>query len=291
MSIRPRKRFGQHWLRSEEILHKIVAGAELTADDRVLEIGPGQGALTRSLLPVVAEVVAVEIDRDLCRSLRLEFSQCQKLQLIEGDFLALHQQALQQTGRLWEAGGLTCNKVVANIPYNITGPILEALLGTIAAPRQPVAEQLVLLVQAEVAQRLCARPGTKACGALTQRVQYVADCEILCAVPRRSFVPPPQVDSSVIRLRPRPCPHPAQNPLHLHQLIQMGFSAKRKMLRNNLKGWFSQTFPNDRGLEDLFDQVGLKPTLRAEELSLEQWVNLSNQMTVWQPTTLHHTRG
>ncbi len=277
MGIRPRKRFGQHWLRSEEILGQIVAGASLCSTDRVLEIGPGQGVLTRSLLPQVAEVIAVEIDRDLCRSLRLEFGQCKKLRLIEGDFLYLHHQGLRQHDQLWEAGGMTCNKVVANIPYNITGPILEALLGTIAAPRQPVAEQLVLLVQAEVAQRLCAKPGTKACGALTQRVRYLADCDILCAVPRRSFSPPPQVDSSVICLRPRPFPHVAKNPLHLQQLLQIGFSAKRKMLRNNLKGLFENE-ENDR-LGEIFDQVGLDLTLRAEDLSLEQWVNLSNLIT------------
>ena len=281
MGIRPRKRFGQHWLRSEEILGQIVAGASLCSTDRVLEIGPGQGVLTRSLLPQVAEVIAVEIDRDLCRSLRLEFAQCEKLRLIEGDFLYLHHQGLRQQDQLWEAGGMTCNKVVANIPYNITGPILEALLGTIAAPRQPGVEQLVLLVQAEVAQRLCARPGTKACGALTQRVRYLADCEILCAVPRRSFSPPPQVDSSVIRLRPRPFSHVSANPLHLQQLIQIGFSAKRKMLRNNLKGLFENQ-GNDR-LDEIFAQVGLDLTLRAEDLSLEQWVNLSNLITPLTP--------
>ena len=271
--MRPRKRFGQHWLRSETVLAKITAGAMLQTTDRVLEIGPGQGVLTRSLLPRVAQVIAVEIDRDLCKSLRHHWGQHPTFRLVEGDFLGLYAAGLTGIGALWEAGGMTCNKVVANIPYNITGPILEALLGTIVTPRQPAFETLVLLVQQEVAQRLCAKPGTKACGALTQRVRYLADCEILCPVPRSAFSPPPQVESSVIRLQPRPFPLLAQNPSHLQHLIQLGFSAKRKMLRNNLKS----EIENDRLLAGLV-AVGLEPTVRAEDLSLEQWILLSNHL-------------
>jgi 16S rRNA (adenine1518-N6/adenine1519-N6)-dimethyltransferase len=271
--MRPRKRFGQHWLRSETVLATITAGANLQPSDRVLEIGPGQGVLTRSLLPKVAQVVAVEIDRDLCQSLRQQWGQRPAFTLVEGDFLALYAAGLEKRGALWDAGGMVCNKVVANIPYNITGPILEALLGTIAAPRQPALETLVLLVQQEVAQRLCAKPGTKACGALTQRVRYLADCEILCAVPPSAFSPPPQVQSSVIRLQPRPFALVAQSPNHLQRLLQLGFSAKRKMLRNNLKAHIE----NDRLLSSLAT-VGLEPNVRAEDLSLEQWILLSNYL-------------
>ena len=269
--MRPRKRFGQHWLRSETVLATITAGANLQTTDRILEIGPGQGVLTRSLLPRVAQVVAVEIDRDLCKNLRQQWGQCPSFSLVEGDFLALYAAGLAGSGALWDAGGMTCNKVVANIPYNITGPILEALLGTIVAPRQPAFDTLVLLVQQEVAQRLCAKPGTKACGALTQRVHYLANCEILCPVPRSAFSPPPQVESSVIRLQPRSFPVVAQNPAHLQHLIQLGFSAKRKMLRNNLKAQIE----NDRLLAGL-SAGGLEPNVRAEDLSLEQWISLSN---------------
>jgi len=269
--MRPRKRFGQHWLRSERVIATITAGADLRSGDRVLEIGPGQGVLTRSLLPQVEQVIAVEIDRDLCKGLRHQWGQQPKFKLVEGDFLSLYADGLNQNGTLWEVGGMDCNKVVANIPYNITGPILEALLGTIVLPRIPAFEILVLLVQREVAQRLCATPGTKACGALTQRVRYLADSEILCSVPPSAFSPPPQVESSVIRLRPRPCPVEVHSPQQLQRLIQLGFSAKRKMLRNNLKSHIE----SDRLLAGL-ESVGLNPDVRAEDLSLEQWIVLSN---------------
>ncbi|MEY2978343.1 MAG: hypothetical protein RLZZ435_2482 [Cyanobacteriota bacterium] len=270
--MRPRKRFGQHWLRSEPVIATIIQGANLQPTDRVLEIGPGQGVLTRSLLPLVEQLIAVEIDRDLCKSLCHRWSKDPKFILLQGDFLALYAEGLEGSGALWQVGGMTCNKVVANIPYNITGPILEALLGTIAKPRIPALERLVLLVQQEVAQRLCAQPGTKACGALTQRVRYLADCEILCSVPRHAFSPPPQVESSVICLTPRSFPAVAHQPQHLQQLIKLGFSAKRKMLRNNLKSQID----SDRLLA-LFERIGLEPTVRAEDLSLEQWIRFSNE--------------
>ena len=271
--MRPRKRFGQHWLRSEAVLQRIIEGAELQATDRILEIGPGQGVLTRSLVAQVQQVIAVEIDRDLCQALRKQFAADDKFRLIQGDILSLFKEARAHTGVFWEAGGLNCNKVVANIPYNITGPILETLLGSIAIPHEPPYDSIVLLVQHEVAQRLCAQPGTKACGALTQRVRYRAACEILCEVPRKAFSPPPQVESAVIRLRPRPFETSAQDPRHLQRLIAQGFQAKRKMLRNNLKGMI----PSDR-LETHFEWHNIAPTARAEDLSLEQWVNLSNTL-------------
>lgn len=199
MDLRARKQFGQHWLKSPAILQQIIAAARLQASDRILEIGPGQGVLTGELLRATEKVLAVEVDRDLCKLLRRTWGDQPRFVLQEGDFL---QQRFPED--IPADFGPPPNKVVANIPYNITGPILERLLGTIAAPRPQPFESIVLLVQKEVAQRICAQPGTKAFGALSLRVQYLAQCELVCSVPAKAFQPPPKVESAVIRLVPRP---------------------------------------------------------------------------------------
>ena len=268
-SAKPRKKFGQHWLKSEPILAQIVAAAELQASDRVLEIGPGTGVLTRRLLTQAQHVVAVELDYDLCRQLTAQFAQTHNLLLLQGDILQLD---LAQ--QLALANDLPMpNKVVANIPYYITGPILERLLGTIARPNPHPFDSIVLLVQREIAQRLCARPGHKTFGGLTVKVQYLADCELICAVPPKAFQPPPKVDSAVIRLRPRPLALPAADPQQLQQLLKLGFGSKRKMLRNNLAAVIERSL-----LLELFATLNIAENARAEDLSVADWVALSNKM-------------
>ena len=195
----PRKQFAQHWLRSEKALASIIGAAELKPSDRVLEIGPGTGILTRPLLTAAETVVSVEIDRDLCRILAQKLGATKNFLLLQGDFLTLDLESVLQPLPTFQ----TPNKVVANIPYNITGPILEKLLGTIAEPVAKPWDSIVLLVQKEVALRLCARPDSRNFGALSVRVQYLAGCEFICDVPAKAFQPPPKVDSAVVRLRPR----------------------------------------------------------------------------------------
>lgn len=268
-SARPRKRFGQHWLRSEAILSKIVEAAELGAGDRVLEIGPGTGLLTRKLLAQAEQVVAVEIDYDLCHKLQQQFADTDNLLLVQGDILQLDLEA--QLAK--QAAFAMPNKVVANIPYYITGPILERLLGTIAHPNPMPFDTIVLLVQREIADRLCATPGSKVVGGLTVKVQYLADCELICAVPPKAFQPPPKVDSAVIRLRPRPFPVQAQAPRLLQQLVKLGFASKRKMLRNNLAPVIERS-----PLLNIFDALDISDNVRAEDLNVADWVSLSNKM-------------
>lgn len=255
--IRARKRFGQHWLRSESVLAQIIAAAELHAGDRVLEIGPGRGALTRPLLASGAEVVAVELDRDLCGQLQRQFGG-ERFQLIEGDILRL------------DLGPLGCNKVVANIPYNITGPLLGHLLGSIARPRRPPFERLILLVQKEIGDRLMAVPGSKAYGALSVRAQFLATCEKVCAVPPRAFQPPPKVDSVVVCLRPHAILPRVRSPQWLETLLKQGFATRRKMLANALK---SLVEPDQ--VRQALLQLGRDVNSRAEALSLEDWLALS----------------
>lgn len=268
-NFRPRKRFGQHWLRSEEILEQIVAAAELNPSDRILEIGPGTGMLTARLLPEVAALVSVEIDRDLCKKLVKKFGKVNNFLLLQGDFLELD---LQQTLTAFPKFQ-NPNKVVANIPYNITGSILAKLLGKIATPAIAKYDSIVLLVQKEVGERLIATPGTKAFGALSIRVQYLASCEIICDVPAQAFYPPPKVDSLVIRLSPRAIANPADNPRQLETLIKLGFANRRKMLRNNLK-----TIVAIEDINELLSKLNFNPQCRAEDLSLQDWITLSNNL-------------
>jgi 16S rRNA (adenine1518-N6/adenine1519-N6)-dimethyltransferase len=261
---RPRKQFGQHWLRSEKVLRSIIAAAELVDGDRVLEIGPGTGALTRLLLETPATTIAVEVDRALYADLHHKFDAYPGFSLLETDFLQVDLSAELNARQLSYP-----NKVVANIPYNITGPILERVLGSVASPAHPAFNSLVLLVQKEVAQRITSLPGSKIYGALSVNCQYLADCDWICTVPAKAFYPPPKVESAVIRLRPRPYPVPVGNPEWLAQLIRAGFQTRRKMLRNNLK-----TLVPDAPLADILIQVGATPESRAEELSVLQWVKL-----------------
>lgn len=269
MKRQPRKQFGQHWLQSEAALRKIVEAAALRAQDRVLEIGPGKGALTRFLLPLVRAVVAVEIDRDLCHFLVQKFGSAENFLLLSGDILSLDLAAALGDFPPFRAP----NKVVANIPYNITGPILEQLLGSIRQPHAPAFEQIVLLLQKEVAARLVAPAGSKTYGALSVRVQYLADCEMIATVPAKAFYPPPQVDSAVVRLSPRPPQPAADHPQRLDTLVKLGFATRRKMLRNNLKSIVER----DR-LTQILEQLEIDPQARAEDLRVAEWVALSNQL-------------
>ncbi|MCG6133425.1 MAG: 16S rRNA (adenine(1518)-N(6)/adenine(1519)-N(6))-dimethyltransferase RsmA [Nostoc sp. LLA-1] len=263
----PRKSFAQHWLKSEKALDAIVKAAACQGSDRILEIGPGTGILTRPLLPLVQSLVAVEIDFDLCKLLAKQLGKKENFLLLQGDFLTLDLSSnLAAFPNFQEL-----NKVVANIPYNITGPIIEKLLGTIANPNPEPFDLIVLLVQKEVAERLYAKPGSKTFGALSVRVQYLADCELICTVPAAAFYPPPKVDSAVVRLRPRQIETPAINPQRFDTLLKLGFAAKRKMLRNNLQS----VVERDR-LTQILEQLEINPQARAEELSVQQWVNLVN---------------
>jgi 16S rRNA (adenine1518-N6/adenine1519-N6)-dimethyltransferase len=263
----PRKQFGQHWLRSEKALHSIVKAADLQEGDRVLEIGPGLGALTEFLLQTPASVTAVEIDRDLCPKLVARFGKHERFLLLQGDILEM------DLGKFIPPPFYP-NKVVANIPYNITGPILDRVIGTVAMPTSPAFDSLVLLVQKEVAQRITSKPGSRAYGALSVHCQYLAECDWICDVVAKAFFPPPKVDSAVIRLRPRPYPDPVEQPQWFSTLVRLGFQSRRKMLRNN----FKSIVEPDR-LTVILEGISVNPQARAEELSVANWVALSRLLT------------
>jgi 16S rRNA (adenine1518-N6/adenine1519-N6)-dimethyltransferase len=256
---RARKRFGQHWLTDAGVLDRIVAAAALAPGERVLEIGPGRGALTERLLATpVAAVTAIELDRDLVLGLRQRFAVDGRFTLVEGDALAVP----------LPIGG----KVVANIPYNITGPLLERLVGRLDRPVAEPYEALVLLVQQEVGERIRARAGSSAFSALSVRMQLLARCSAICAVPPRAFSPPPKVMSEVLRLEPLPAAERLDPALArtVEQLLRRCFAARRKMLRNSLAGLLGAD-----ALGELAEEVGIALDQRPQELPAQRWVALA----------------
>ena len=259
-----RKRFGQHWLRDERILDRILEAAELAPGDRVLEVGPGRGALTDRLLSSPAALVhAVELDRDLVAGLKERFSSRQQFSLCEGDVLEVP---------LTLPDGLPASKVVANIPYNITGPLLDRLIGRLDRPVDPPYQRLVLLVQKEVAERIRARPGHTSFSALSVRLQLLARCESVCPVPPRCFQPPPKVQSEVIRLDPLPAEQRPDPELcrSVERLLKQAFLARRKMLRNTL----AAVRPAQE-LKQLALDAGIDLQQRPQDVDPQNWVALA----------------
>ena len=259
-----RKRFGQHWLRDASVLAAIVEAADLRAEDRVLEVGPGRGALTERLLASAAEAVqAIELDRDLVDGLTARFSADPRFHLRQGDVL--------ETSLALPDGRLA-TKVVANIPYNITGPLLERLIGRLDGPVDPPYQRLVLLVQKEVAERIRARPGHSSFSALSVRMQLLADCRSICPVPPRCFQPPPKVQSEVIALDPLPAERrlPLARARQVESLLKQAFRSRRKMLRNTL-GSLAEA---DR-LQAVTAEAGISLQQRPQDIAPAAWVALA----------------
>ena len=217
---RPRKRFGQHFLRDRSVLQRIADALQLTGTETVVEIGPGRGALTDLLAPRAGRLLAIEIDRDLARHLRERYADRPHVAIVEEDVLEVDLAAL--------AGG---DYVLAgNVPYYITTPILFHAL------RAPRPRRAVYLVQKEVADRVVAVPGSKQYGALSVNVQALAEATLVCRVPPGAFNPPPQVDSAVIVVTPREVPviGPGEERA-FSRFVQDAFGLRRKQLRRVLR--------------------------------------------------------
>jgi 16S rRNA (adenine1518-N6/adenine1519-N6)-dimethyltransferase len=254
-----RKSLGQHFLIDSNIVRKIVALADLTPDETVLEIGPGKGILTEALCRVASRVVAIEVDPRLYAYLAERQSSFPRLELVCGDALTFPTDALPQG-----------TVVVANLPYNISTPLLFRLLD--AGPRF---SRMVLMLQAEVAARLVARPGTRDYGILSVMAQSVAEITEGFRVSAQCFHPRPEVASAVVLLRRRAVPlirDVEQDAFH--RIVKAAFAHRRKMLPNSLR---------DEGYE--FDQVievlqtlGLSTTARAETLSVDQFIQLASRI-------------
>jgi 16S rRNA (adenine1518-N6/adenine1519-N6)-dimethyltransferase len=254
--LHAKKGLGQNFLSDPGVLRKIVQAAALPADALVLEIGPGLGSLTRHLARAAAHVVAVELDADILPALQEALGGAQNVTVIHGDIL---QQ--EMAGLIDEPGYL----VVANIPYYITSAVIRHLL---EAPVKPA--RLVLTMQKEVAERICAKPGDMSLLALS--VQVYGAPRQAARIPAGAFYPPPKVDSAVLRVDLYPQPRIPDDQLDtFFRLAKLAFAQKRKTLRNTLSAglrWPPETATR------LLEQAGIDPMRRAETLSLDEWAQL-----------------
>ncbi len=253
-SYRPRKRFGQHFLRDRGVVARIVSALAPQTGDHVVEIGPGTGALTRELLTRMTRLEAVELDRDLLARLEAEFPR-DKLTLHNADALKFDFCKIASDG-----GKL---RLIGNLPYNISTPLLFHLLDQAGC-----IEDMLFMLQKEVVERLRAEPGGKDYGRLSVMIQYRCAVEKLFDVAPGAFTPPPKVDSAVVRLVPHAKPPVAvDDPARFALLVRAAFASRRKTLRNNMRGLLSA--------EDLL-ALGIDPVRRAETLSLAEFAILSN---------------
>ena len=243
------RRLGQHFLVQTSILERLAEAACGAHTDRVIEIGPGRGALTRHLLPRTSELHAVELDRELVERLRREYTEDPRFHVQHADVLEVD---LAQWGPAVIAG---------NLPYYITSPIIERFLSLDA--RFPAA---VFLMQLEVAQRVLSGPNSRDYGYLSVATQLLCDVSMVCKVPPGAFSPPPKVDSAAVKfIRKSSVP---RNITSLLKLVSRSFSQKRKTLRNNLRPFYGE-------LADALPEAGL----RAEQLSIDQFIDLHKRLS------------
>ena len=261
------KKLGQNFLIDSEAINEIVASANLSKEDMVIEIGPGVGTLTSMLLEKAGKVIAIELDDRMVKILNDRFSLYNNFELINDDVLKVN------LPELIEKNGQYKNvKVVANLPYYITTPIIMKLL-----ENRLKIDSITIMIQKEVAERIVANPGTKLSGAITYSVHYYAEPEEITIVPNTSFIPSPEVDSEVIKLNIRKNP-----PVELKDeklffsIIKTSFMQRRKTLSNGLVN--GGIIENKAKAIELLKNIGLEENVRGEELTLEQFANLSNKI-------------
>lgn len=253
----PRKRFGQHFLHDQQVITRLVAAIKPTADELLVEIGPGLGALTKAILPLALKLHAIELDRDIIPKLEAICQPLGTLLLHQADVLNFDFSNLVTSDKKL--------RVVGNLPYNISTPLLFHLLDQI-----DLLQDMHFMLQREVAERLAAKVATKAYGRLSVMVQYFCQVELLFLVPAEAFTPPPAVESAIIRLVPyEQSPFPATNIANLRKVVTLAFSQRRKTLRNSLRGMFEAT---------QLQAMGIDPGLRAEQLTVAEFVKLSNSL-------------
>lgn len=260
------KKFGQNFLIDTHVLEKIISEAGITKDDCVLEIGPGIGTMTQYLAENAGHVVAVEIDRNLIPILKETLADYDNVTVINEDILRVDIKALAE-----EYNGGKPIKVVANLPYYITTPIIMGLFES----GVPI-DNITVMVQKEVADRMKEGPGSKDYGALSLAVQYYAEPEIVANVPPNCFIPRPNVGSAVIRLtRHKEMPVEVKDPALMFKIIRASFNQRRKTLQNGLGNAPELPYTKEQ-IAAAIAEMGLTPTIRGEALSLAQFAQLSD---------------
>ena len=274
-------KLGQNFLKNKDVVRKIVDAANLSAEDVILEVGPGKGVLTEELAKIAGKVVAVEIDKNLVKILRDKFKGNEKVEIVEGDILKNNVSGLilkfplldseaesirsQREGGLGNGGKLdTKYKLIANIPYYITSPIIRFFLENKFPPKE-----MILMVQKEVAERIVAKPGQHSI--LSLSVQYYANPELLFYVSKNDFDPVPEVDSAVIRITPNAERIERKEIDNFFRIVRAGFCAKRKTLANNLANSFHL---DKKEVEEKLKISGIPGITRAQELGKEDWKKL-----------------
>ncbi len=251
----PRKRFGQNFLKDQSVLDAIISAIAPCYSDIMLEIGPGLGAMTEKLLHHLARLDVIELDRDLAAYLTNRFP-TEKLAVHCGDALDFDIHSLT-----------ACSdrkiRIVGNLPYNISTPLLFHLMDFASS-----IEDQHFMLQKEVVERMVAEPGGKAYGRLSVMLQWCYDMDMLFVVPPEAFEPPPKVDSAIVRMIPREMPEKCSLQA-LEKVVTQAFSQRRKMLRNNLAPLFSETE---------LEKLNIDPTKRPEDLNVEQFVSLANHL-------------
>lgn len=263
--IRPKKHLSQNFLMDDEVLESIIAAADLKPKDQILEIGAGTGILTEAFVPHVQKVVAVELDQSLLPELRKLATAHPNLTILSGDILQLGFAELLQpfSGSVY--------KIVANVPYHITSAIIKKFLDSLTPPTS-----LTLLVQAEVAERICAAPGQMSL--LSLSVQLFGEPAIVAKVPATAFWPAPDVDSAVLHIDTYRKPlFSAEICKQIFALAKAGFANRRKTLVNSLSG--SLRIPREI-VEKALQMLEIDPRTRAQELSVQQWASLITKLDI-----------
>jgi len=263
-SLRAKKSLGQHFLRDRGVLERILHAADLSADDRVLEIGAGDATLTAPLARACGRLIAIETDRRRLPHLREQFPAGGNVRIVDADILQFDLDSLAVDAPL---------KCVSNLPYNIATAVLDRLLA-----RRGMFSLLVLMFQQEVGRRLVAGPGDAAYGSLSLATQYRAEAALVCTVPRRAFSPPPAVESAVVRLAPRPAPLlPPEQEQTFEHLLRAGFAYRRKTFLNSATIAARPLDP--QALAAGLSSLGLTERARAEEIPLEGFLRLAKLLT------------
>lgn len=267
-NIRANKNLGQNFLINEEVVKNIVGCSNIEKEDLVIEIGPGLGTLTKYLLEKAGKVICIELDTEMLQILEDRFSLYNNFELINNDVLKVDLKNIIEKEKT--EGKIKNVKIVANLPYYITTPIIMKLL-----EEELELESITVMIQKEVADRLIATPGEKNTGAITYSVYYYADSEAIMEVPNSSFIPEPEVTSKVIKLNIRK--EPAVKPKDkekMFKIIKYAFMQKRKTLLNSLTN--NGVFKNKTQGTEILNSLGIKENVRPEELTLEQFEKISN---------------
>ena len=260
--LKANKKLGQNFLISEEIIDQIIERANVNKEDVIIEIGPGLGSLTAKLLENAKKVIAIELDSNMVKLLQTRFSLYDNFELIENDVLKVN---LKEIVDRYESV-----KVVANLPYYITTPIVMKLLED-----KLNLKSITVMVQKEVGERFCAMPNSKDYGAITLSINYYTNPKIIIDVPKENFNPIPEVDSCVINLEIRKNPPvELKNEKLFFNLIKAGFSQRRKTINNSL----TCAGRTKEEIKNVLEKLEIPANLRAENLSIEDFANISNNI-------------